>query len=433
MKTPPVLPGVFSHSYDTSALRHVNSSGEQRNRIEGLVTSLHTTECALTAPFHLCRSGCPYMIGAADMSAQNHDDNGAPGAERGFFPAGVRAGLLQEARSLSESRGWDVPFVVIGVRWAAPPRRLTTDLGAAALHLEVVMSGSHPVLDLPGERLPRTFDAAILVNEGWEYPERLHGLTLEELQIHGSPSELPDRVEVRVLTLVTRSGQEETLFLRYQDRNSPPEEVHVTARSAGRVHDVFRRYVGLPVPCPTQGVKHLMGRLWIQAVIDALHDREPDTPPVSPSEFDPLHAYVSGFTDPESGFADALPDGLPQDAIEGLALMIFDGITWGHAREACLTNSFPVPVPARVAQWSDEGLLGRFVLDQVPTQGELLDALVEKGLLKTASDLYVALRDREWLETPTPYVPEEPQLLTHDDPCSCDSGARYGECHGLPA
>ncbi len=366
------------------------------------------------------------------MSTQSHDDNGAPGAERGFFPAGVRAGLLQEVRSLSESRGWDMPFSVIGVRWAAPPRRITTDLGAAALHLEEVASGSHPVLDLPGDWLPRTFDAAILVNEGWEYPERLHGLTLEELQTHGIPSELPDRVEVRVFTLVTRSGQEEVLFLRYQDRNSPPEEVHITARSAGRVHDVFRRYVGLPVPPPAEGVKHLMGRLWIQALLAALQDRDPALPVIHPAEFDPLHAYVAGFTDPESGFTDALPDGLPQDAVEGLALMIFDGITWSHAREACLANSFPVPVPTRVAEWCDEGLLGRFVLDQVPTQGELLDQLVEKGLPSVASDLYVALRDREWLEIPVPYVPGEPQLLTSGDPCSCASGARYGECHGLP-
>jgi hypothetical protein len=367
------------------------------------------------------------------MPAQNHDDHDVPGAERGFFPAGVRAGLLQEVRALSESRGWDMPFSVIGVRWATPSRRLTADLGAAALHLEEVVSGSHPVLDLPGERLPRPFDAAILVNEGWEYPERLHGLTLEELQTHGIPSELPDRVEVRVFTLVTRSGQEEVLFLRYQDRNSPPEEVHVTTRAAGRVHDVFRRYVGLPVPPPAEDVKHLMGRLWAQAVLDAMQDRDPALPSVSLTEFDPLHSYVAGFTDPESGFADALPDGLPPDAVEGLALMIFDGIKWSHAREACLADGFPVPVPARVAEWCDEGLLGRLVLDQVPAQGELLDQLVALGAVGIASDLYVLLRERGWLEIPSPYVPEPPQLLTRHDPCSCDSGSRYGDCHGLPA
>ena len=364
------------------------------------------------------------------MPAPNSDHREEPGRERGFFPLTVRSALLREVRNLWEDRGWDQPFSVTGVRWSAPPTRISADIGAAALRLEEVLEGAHPLHDLPGHSLPARFDAAILVSEGWEYPAHLTGLPLEELQRIGPPSMLPDRVEVRILTLITRAGQEDVLFLRYRDRGSPPEEIRLDFPATGRVHDVFRRYVGLPVREPLEQVKHLMGRLWLHAMHDELVNGAIDPMTASPADWDPLRSYVEGFDDE---LAPSLPEGMPADALEGFALMIFDGLTWPLARQAGLLGNFPVVLPDPIIEWCDDGLFARIALDQVPTQGELLDGLLGEGFAGFASETCALLRARGWLEEPTSPGPVEPPLLLEpSDPCSCQQGAAYGDCHGRP-
>lgn len=337
-------------------------------------------------------------------------------AGRGSFPVDLRRVVLEEVAAAVAEKGWDQPFLVLGIRWTGRPEALSGVVVAASLGLSEVFAGVHPYADLPGRSLPPTFDAAVLVTEGWDYPDHVKSLTPEELVAIGPPSAHTDRVEVRLLSFVSRRGEEATLFLRYASREAEPEQAFIPGPTGGRVRDVFRRFVGLPLPEPATAVASFLGRCWAGAVLNAV---EAGFPVVTVMEFDPIAA-----ADPPDGFSVDEWEGHLQDQVKNYS--------WRALYDSADSGLLPVVFPAAILNWCDVGMFARMLLDETPSQAESLDAIMAAGEPVLAIELYHALSGRGWLETDLGFSPEEELLLASDDPCSCGSGRPFGRCHGAP-
>lgn len=282
---------------------------------------------------------------------------------------------------------------------------------ATAVEITLLGEGSHPFEDLPGVGLPPIFDAAILATEGWQYPRRLEGAHKATLEIEGMPSTLPDRLENRLLTYLSRSGESFSLLLTYEDRDTPPEEVLDAGGMRGRVHDAFRRFVGLPVD-PEEKVVHVLGRFWLGGLLVAL-SREPGLRVGDPlaSAHDPLETFVAplresvlaalsrdGHIDPDDPVAlDAFLRGAGGAALRDFALDTIAGFAWEDLRRAALLEVIDFSIPLGVVEWCDAGMFCRIVSENVSTQRELLDAMLQYSPV-LATEALEELERRGWLE-----------------------------------
>lgn len=333
-----------------------------------------------------------------------------------LFPPDLRRMVLETVERTVSAAGWDQPFSVVAVRWEGDPELLGDGVIATSLGFVPLLEGAHPYRDLPGRFLPPQYDAAVLVTEGWDYPDRLKGSSIEELEVLGPPSAHPERVEVRLLNFISRRGEEATLFLRYQSRDDDPETLFLPNPTGGRVRDVFRRYVGLPLALPPARSVELVGRFWTLRVLEAL---SAGIVVESVLEYDPLLSI------PEF---DSFED-IPPDAVEGFLLALLDESTWGQALTAARNGEFPVLFPPEILDWCDAGMFARMVIDETPSQASLLDGLLEEGYPLLAIELYQLLRARGWLDS-APAIAEPDGILADDAPCSCRSGRSFRCCHG---
>ncbi len=359
------------------------------------------------------------------MSAFDHsDDHNRDRHSRPYdegcvtsFPPDLREIILEEVLRVTCEEGWDQPFSITGVCWDGSLEALDSVVSAGEVGFVKVFEGSHPYHDLPGRSLPGIFDAAVLFTEGWDYPDSARALSLEERSLLGPPSELPDRVEVRLFNFVSRRGEEATLFLRYPSREQDPERLFLPHPTGGRVRDVFRRFVGLPLSEPPVAVTEVLGRFWGMRVLEAL-DGGADL--ASVLAVDPL-SDVHLVTDED----------LPPEAREGLALLFAEQFSWEQAYFVAQIGAFPVSFPQFVLDWCDPGLFARMVVEETPSQAECLDRILASGHPVLAIELYQELKSRGWLSTGAPRFDQEPELLLSDsDLCSCHSGREFGRCHG---
>lgn len=339
------------------------------------------------------------------------------------FPEEIVRIALESVRGLVESRGWDAPFGMYGMRWANEEiRGMFPEDTAKAVEVTLLGEGAHPFEDLPGVSLPSRFDAAILATEGWQYPRRLEGAHLATLEIEGMPSTLPDRLENRLLTYLSRSGESFSLLLTYEDRNTPPEEVFVSGGMGGRVQDAFRRFVGLPVD-PEEKVVHVLGRFWLGGLLVTL-SKEPGLRVEDPlaSAHDPLETFVAplresvmaalsrdGHIDPDDPAAlEAFLQGAGGAALRGFALDTIAGFEWEDLRRAALLEVIDFAIPMHVVEWCDAGMFCRIVSENVSTQRELLDEMLQYSPVLAAEALE-ELDRRGWLE---PVVDSWPRRRT---------------------
>lgn len=308
---------------------------------------------------------------------------------------------LEGVRNLVEAQGWDAPFTVYGIR-VLPGKHedasVETPFGGRPEVVEVVLlgEGSHPFEDLPGRRLPERFAAAILATEGWQYPRRLDGAHRASLELEGTPASLPDRLENRLLTYLSRSGDSLALLLTYENRETAPEEVAVTDEIGGRVQDAFRRFVGLPVQA--QGTAaHVFGRFWLVGLLTLLRT-EPDlrVDDARARSVDPLEPFVEALR--ESGLTDDGHGGRAgRRDLRELALDSIAQFGWEDLHRTALLGVLDFGLPAVVLEWCDAGMFSVLVSDAVATQRELLDALFERSP-RLASEAFEELDRRGWLE-----------------------------------
>jgi len=385
----------------------------------------------------------PFESGSGEAGDYRHEVGGP--LLRGSFPTEVVEALRDMVRAVVEEEGWDAPFTVFGLRWVVEPAPLLESLeeagtpALAAVEVTPLLQGSHPVEALPGQVLPEEFDAAILTTEGWDYPDRLRGRSTEYLASLGAPSGLPDRVEVRVISYLSRTGDESMLLLRYQDRTTPPEEILSDEGTAGRVQDAFRRYVGLPVAPGDEKVTHLLGRLWLATLLEDV-DRAGEAFPAEGrmDRGDPLEVLAGPFAellavldeDDRTGSADRTPRVVDRRA---LLLEFLDALTWEQAHTLASNDSFPVEIPRELVRWCDAPLFAKLVMESIPTQGQLLDAIVLAGAPTLAGQVLDELAVRGWLERSFPPtrlpLPSRPP---RNGPCPCGSGRKFKSCHGRP-
>lgn len=371
------------------------------------------------------------------------------------LPSEVLRTMLDAVRRLVESRGWDAPFTVYGVRWNSINR--WSDSGMGAVTVELLLEGEHPFEDLPGLYLPGDFDAAILATEGWQYPDRLTGASQLGLELEGPPSEVADRRENRLFSYLSRSGEAAALLLAYEHRDREPDVLFSEGVLAGRVQDVFRRFVGLPVTCDER-VDRVLGRFWLGALLlNVIHDPELRLSSPAAANGDPLETFLDPLREQVGkvlgASADTLPKGLrhyavPDDpggealkervlkryALEKIALL-----EWEDVLLATRSGILDFAIDEDVLRWCDAGMFARLVVEHVSTQRELLDALLLQSPV-LAAEVVEELVERNWLDHDVSSAGFATESSTGavrqvasapDDPCPCGSNRRFGECHGV--
>lgn len=336
------------------------------------------------------------------------------------FPEETVRRALQSVRRLVEARGWDAPFSVFGLRRAEQNTQGASPENAAAVEITLLGEGSHPFEDLPGLRLPPRFDAAILATEGWQYPRRLESAGMLALELEGLPSTLPDRLENRLLTYVSRSGESFALLLTYRTRDTPPEEVEDFGGLGGRAQDAFRRFVGLPVDeCET--VVHILGRFWLGGLLTTLA-QEPALRVEHPlaAAHDPLETFMGPLRESvlealsrdeqidrgDPAAVASFTEGAGGEALRKFALDTIAGFEWEDLRRAALLGIIDFAIPVDVVEWCDAGMFSRIVSEHVSTQRELLDAILRYSPI-LATEALEELGRRGWLE-PFDVLPRRP-------------------------
>jgi len=357
----------------------------------------------------------------------------------------VVQGILAEVRRLVEADGWDAPFTVYGIRRPVPLGFSSSGETTVVVELERLGEGSHPFEDLPGLRLPEGFDAAILATEGWSYPSRLRAASPVELALEGAPSTLPDRVENRMFSYLGRAGDSATLILLYEDRAAVPEEVFAgdDTNPVGRVQDVFRCFVGLPVGVEEE-VVHLLGRFWLGGLlagVEHVPGLRVDDPLATAG--DPLETFVApvraavldlvGLDDDvlETGLREEVLDAARrEEALREFALEAISRLGWEDMRRAALAGAIDVGIPHDVVEWCDAGMFARLLLEGASPQRDLLDELLRRTPV-LATGALEELERRGWLE---PDLGAAPPARTsrpgRNASCPCGSGRKFKHCHG---
>ena len=361
------------------------------------------------------------------------------------FRREVVGGVLSAVRREVEAAGWDAPFTVYGIRRPEPLGMSSAGETTVAVRFDLLGAGTHPFVDLPGLRLPPEFDAAILVTEGWHYPPRG-----DKAPVSGTDDTYPapDRIENRILTYLGRAGDAAILLLSYADRDAVPDEVLLEGTdvgSAGRVYDVLRCFVGLPVVVEEK-VVHLLGRFRLGGLLAGVEHRADlriDDPLAAAG--DPLETFVAPVRRAvrdlvETGDAhldpvlrrELLDRDLRERALRVFAIESTARLEWEDMRQAALSGAVEFGIPTHVVEWCDAGMFARMVLENVSSQQDLLDALFDRAP-DLAAEALRELEQRGWAE---PGISTRDGVRTRrpgrNDPCPCGSARKFKHCHGAP-
>ena len=151
--------------------------------------------------------------------------------------------------------------------------------------------------------------------------------------------------------------------------SSPPE--------AGRVLDCLRRCLGLPTPAPESTAGRLLGAAWMASLLDeALRT----VGPLTWSDVTRLHPLALLLSGSLAG-PSALTEGqLFGDLIRSAA----NGWSWEEIRREAAGGHLPGLVDARLAEWMDEGMFCRWLVELIPST-ELMFAALQPYLVPSAA------------------------------------------------
>lgn len=230
--------------------------------------------------------------------------------------------------------GWHRPHRLVSVE--------DVDEEGFDLGFRELEAGEHPLDHLLGFVAPESWSALGLVCYGWASPPS------EE----GRPSEHPDRLRVRVVTLLDRSGDERATA-------TIEDGTVVDEPGAGTVSDALRRCLGLATPAPPVGSGELFAAMWLTSVASAGRR-------LSWTEAVMLHPAMQ-----------VLRGGGHRPQIEELlssGRSLARAMPWGELRlrAAAGVRDGGVGVPADLAAWMDDGMFARWVLGGLPPFTPLL-------------------------------------------------------------
>ena len=142
--------------------------------------------------------------------------------------------------------------------------------------------------------------------------------------------------------------------------SSPPE--------AGRVLDCLRRCLGLPTPAPESTAGRLQAVAWVASVLDEAHRSVRPLTWSDVARLHPLARLLSGSLAATEALAEG---GLLGDLIRSAA----NAWSWEEIRREAVAGNLPGLADARLAEWMDEGMFSRWLLELLPSTELMLAAL----------------------------------------------------------
>jgi hypothetical protein len=250
------------------------------------------------------------------------------------------------------------------VRWWAQPgwSLPSTALLPEPTHVEIV-GDLRPMM---GWVAPPHCLATAVVADGTAFPVD-----------QGAPGGPSGSAPVRVVCLLDRWGR---VAGRIHLDGRPP---HLEPPSGGRLLDSMHRIFGLPTPPPAAPSSVLVDRIWLGAVADASREGAVALGWEQVLRLHPAVAVLAGH-------------GLEMtDALVGDAVRLAPGAwSWEWLRQQCAESRWGDHlVSPELADWMDEGMFSRWVLDETCAPAELLTGLAPY-LSPTALRRLRALVDR---------------------------------------
>lgn len=214
------------------------------------------------------------------------------------------------------------------------------DPRAFAFGFRTLDEGQHPLEVLLGFVAPPAWTALGVVCFGWAAPgevdESRHSTSGPR------PSRHPERVRVRVTTIVDRRGRERATA-------ALEDGTVVDEPGSGTVTDALRRALGVPTSPPPVGTEELFAAIWLGELAAA--DR-----PLAWTEAALLHPAMkllaTGFPKPQ-----------PEELI-ACGRSLHRAITWEKLRLRAVDGRFDAgeQIDEELARWMDHGMFARWVL-----------------------------------------------------------------------
>jgi hypothetical protein len=245
---------------------------------------------------------------------------------------------------------------------AAPPTDRAQGEGStddrSAVDLLLRPLEGHPVEVLTGFVAPAAWSAlGVLV------PGRSFHLPDADESV-GQP--LGDRERVAIAYVVARDGASASACRRPDGTVWTHAAASLADAAFGRVDDVLRRALDLPTHPPEIPPVELWARLWLDRVLADVAARP--TKPWSWPTIALLHPAAQLVLDDLSGCAPEVAESMPR-----LAEMLGHGRSWTDLRLDHASADWETPaIPADVAEWMDNGIFSRWLLDAVPPCGDTL-------------------------------------------------------------
>jgi hypothetical protein len=274
--------------------------------------------------------------------------------------------LVRLARALvtdpPEEDGADRPTDGVLVAIAAPLVGPDPGGGSPPIDLLFRELDGHPVEGLTGFTAPPGWSTLGVVCSGTA--RHLVGSTGTDAG--SAPPPLGDRQPIRVAYLVARSGVSASACRRPDGTIWSHSAAGLDDAGVGRVDDVLRRALRLPTHPPHSSSIELWARLWLDRAVEevAARPRRRWTWPAIARLHPAAQLVLEDL--PERGAEVA-------DSILRLGEMLGRSRSWSELR---IGHSSAVPDPAAIrpdlAEWMDDGIFSRWLLDGVPDCGSSL-------------------------------------------------------------
>lgn len=236
----------------------------------------------------------------------------------------------------SAEGGWHQPHRLVSVE--PDPER---DPRAFAFGFRTLDEGQHPLDLLLGFVAPPAWTAFGVVCFGWAAPGT--DVDMARHSMAGSrPSLHPDRLRVRVTTIVDRRGRERATA-------ALEDGTVVDEPGAGAVTDALRRALRVPTAPPPVGTEELFAAVWLAELAAAGRPLGwPEAALLHPA----MRLLAAGYPRPQ-----------PEELIS-CARSLHRAMTWEKLRTRAATGRFDAgpEIDKALAAWMDTGMFSRWVL-----------------------------------------------------------------------
>ncbi len=312
----------------------------------------------MSKPNRAARRGAPLSMttdrattGASGPTITRRRSTGSPAADLGD----VRALATLVEAALVPDEGLD---------------RAGTTLVAAvsrndAIDLLLKPIDHHPSQELMGFRAPADWSCLGVATGGW-------ASTYDTVR-NGIPQRISaERHRCRILHLVTRGGDAISI---YRDGRSEPlvSEWHGPRdEHGGLIDDCLRRALGLATVPPTQGTLELWALIWVDRLLrEALAGR------LEKASWAAVSAEFSAFDFLDHARDDPRLLRWATDHVERAGELLANAYPWSRVREHCRLGTGPVSFSVELADWMDDGMFARTILETMPPLDQALADLAD--------------------------------------------------------